>query len=53
VKLLIHGERLPAKQVALPPPEEKPQTQQVLKPGLIRGPEKTPGLAEGEKPAPA
>ena len=53
VKLLINGERLPAKQVVLPPPEEKPQTQQVLKPGLLRPAEKTAGLAEGEKPAPA
>jgi len=46
VKLLISGEKLPAKQVAVKPPEEKPQT--VLKPGY------KPGLAEGgEKPATA
>jgi len=52
VKLLIHGQPLPARQVAKPV-EEKPQTQQVLKPGPARAPEKAPGLAEGEKPAPA
>jgi len=53
VKMLIHGDPLPAKVVVVKPPtDEKPQTQQVIKPGP-RGPEKAPGLAEGEKPAPA
>jgi cell division protease FtsH len=51
VKMLIAGEPLPAKPVVAKP-EEKPPMQQVLKPGPVRGSEK-PGLAEGEKPAPA
>ena len=51
VKLLMQGVTLPAKPIVAKP-EEKPQTQQVLKPGPLRGNEK-PGLAEGEKPAPA
>ena len=52
VKMLIEGVPLPAKPVVVvKPPEE--QTQQVLKPGLVRTPEKPPALAEGKKPAPA
>jgi cell division protease FtsH len=54
VRMLIHGQPLPAKKIVVKPPaEEKPQTQQVIKPGLVRGPEKTPGLAEGDRPATA
>ena len=52
VKMLLQGLTLPAKPIVAKPVEEKPQTQQVLKPGPLRGSEK-PGLAEGEKPAPA
>jgi len=51
VKMLLHNQKLPAKVVAAKPPEEQPQVQQVLKPGLARG--EKPGLAEGEKPATA
>ncbi|MBI4443036.1 MAG: ATP-dependent metallopeptidase FtsH/Yme1/Tma family protein [Acidobacteria bacterium] len=51
VKLIIQGLPLPAKRVAPPAAEQQPQTQQVLKPGPIRNPDKTPPLAEGEKPA--
>ena len=53
VKLILRGESLPVKQVVGNPPDETDQTQQVLKPGPARAPEKSPGLAEGEKPAPA
>src|ERR1019366_3515349 len=51
VKLLMQGVELPAKPIVAKP-EEKPQTQQVIKPGPLRGSEK-PGLSEGEKHATA
>ena len=50
VKLLIQGEPLP--QLVVKKPVEQPaETQRVLKPGIVRSPEKP--LAEGGKPAPA
>ena len=53
VKMILRGESLPVKQAVENPPDETDQTQQVLKPDPVRAPEKSPGLAEGEKPAPA
>ena len=50
LKLLVRGEPLP-KLVLRKPPEAPAETQQVLKPGLVRNPDKPPALAEGEKPA--
>jgi cell division protease FtsH len=50
MKLLIANQPLPAKPIAVKPPE-KPETQQVLRPGPIRN--EKPGFSEGEKPAPA
>jgi len=48
VKLLIEGQPLP--QLAVKKPVEAPaETQRVLKPGIVRSPDKP--LAEGEKPA--
>jgi cell division protease FtsH len=51
VKLLVEGKPLPKLAVKKPAAEEPAETQRVLKPGIVRGPEKP--LAEGEKPAPA
>jgi len=52
VKLIIQGLPLPEKKRVVPQPvEPPPQTQQVLKPGPVRNPDKAPPLAEGEKPA--
>ncbi|MDP2735979.1 MAG: cell division protein FtsH, partial [bacterium] len=52
VKLIIQGLPLPEKKRVVPQPvEPQPQTQQVLKPGPVRNPDKAPPLAEGEKPA--
>ncbi len=54
VKMLSKGEPLPVKPAAVEkPPDDQDQTQQVLKPSPVRAPGKPPGLAEGEKPAPA
>ena len=53
VKMLIKGEPLPVKPVVEKPPDDQDQTQQVLKPGPVRAPGNPPGLAGGEKPAPA
>ena len=50
VKLLVRGEPLPRPAVRTPVAEPA-ETQQVLKPGIVRNPDKP--LAEGEKPAPA
>jgi len=49
VKLLIEGQPLPQVVVKKPAAEEPAETQRVLKPGIVRGPDKP--LAEGEKPA--
>ncbi|MBI2816166.1 MAG: ATP-dependent metallopeptidase FtsH/Yme1/Tma family protein [Acidobacteria bacterium] len=51
MKLLLNNQTLPAKPIAVKPPEQKPETQQVLRPGPVRG--EKPGFNEGEKPAPA
>jgi cell division protease FtsH len=51
VKMLVEGKPLPKLAVKKPAAEEPAETQRVLKPGIVRGPEKP--LAEGEKPAPA
>ncbi|MBI4465171.1 MAG: ATP-dependent metallopeptidase FtsH/Yme1/Tma family protein [Acidobacteria bacterium] len=51
VKMIVQGIPLPAKRLAPQRAEEEPQSQQVLKPGLARNPDKAPPLAEGEKPA--
>jgi len=51
VKWLIEGKPLPKLVVKKPAVEEPAETQRVLKPGIVRGPEKP--LAEGGKPAPA
>ncbi|MBI4459079.1 MAG: cell division protein FtsH, partial [Acidobacteria bacterium] len=50
LKLLVRGEPLPKLVIQKGPPAPA-ETQQVLKPGLVRSPDKP--LAEGEKPAPA
>ncbi|OFV99377.1 MAG: cell division protein FtsH [Acidobacteria bacterium RIFCSPLOWO2_12_FULL_54_10] len=53
VKMIMEGKTLPKMVIKKTPPEATPETQQVLKPGLVRNPDKPSSVTEGGKPAPA